>query len=103
MRCRFAQGELWRIDYLGRNYHPAENRIIEAIAMASDVTTLKLWKVLVLEGDDAQRKLVESLANHAGAILDRVIADVPNVYAAQLDPRVERGRIDGGAARPKAG
>ena len=77
MRLRSLQGELWRIDYLGRNYHPAENRIIEAIAMASDVTTLKLWKVLVLEGDDAQRKLVESLANHAGAILDRVIETFP--------------------------
>jgi len=77
MRLRSLQGELWRIDYLGRNYHPAENRIIEAIAMASDVTTLKLWKVLVQKGDDARRELVKSLANDAGAILDRVIETFP--------------------------
>ena len=76
MHCRLAQGELWRIDYLGRNYHPAENRIIEAIAMASHVTTLKLWKVLQ-KGDGAQRELVKSLANDAGAILDRVIETFP--------------------------
>ena len=77
MRLRSLQGELWRIDYLGRNYHPAENRIIEAIAMASDIMTLKLWKVLDQKGDDAQRKLVKSLANDAGAILDRVIETFP--------------------------